>query len=274
MVILLITYYIILFSFENNSNPNNEEFPDSSTEETPTNPFNIESDINLVAIYDKHSSTYLTNPQRQPADTSNNEQDEGLSSQEHQRRNYKQQSSLRSQHRRSPFQTFLFFSQTPSRTLPQVTSQVVAGFSRTQEPTSQNSAKTKNMTSLNEAEPKPPKELHNRRLGTRSKNQNVPGDSSSFEIADPVLAEETVAIHLQDITESTSNNDEIVEADLNNNNNFNINNFGDDNDINNNNENDDNDNNDNGNDDNNNDKVTMTMMTIIMNNNDNDGNKS
>ena len=36
---------------------------------------------------------------------------------------------------------------------------------------------------------------------------------------------ETVAIHPQDITEFTPNNDEIVETDLNNNNNFNINNL-------------------------------------------------
>ncbi|RHZ84158.1 hypothetical protein Glove_85g135 [Diversispora epigaea] len=152
--------------------------------------------INPTAIYDKLSSTYLTNPQRQPVDTVNNEQDEGLSSQEQQRRNYKQ---------------------------------------------------------------------------NNTENQNVPGDSSSFEIADLVLAEETVSIHPQDITEFIPNNDEIVEADLDNNN-FNINNFGDNNDINNNNDNDEDDNNDDNNDDNDNnngDKVTTMMMTIIMNNNDN-----
>ncbi|RHZ78723.1 hypothetical protein Glove_157g17 [Diversispora epigaea] len=221
------------------------------------------------------------------------EQDEGLRSQEHQRRNYKHQSSLRSQHRRSPLQTFPFFIQTL----------LVAGLSRTQEPTSQvveplplfiefreeerDIVERKNQnvpgdsSSFEIADPVLAEETvaihlqditestsnndeiveadlnNNNNFNINNlnniENQNVPGDSSSFEIADPVLAEETVAIHLQDITESTPNNDEIVEADLNNNNNFNINNFGDDNDINNNNENDDNDNNDDGNDDNNND---------------------
>ncbi|RHZ77017.1 hypothetical protein Glove_186g85 [Diversispora epigaea] len=113
--------------------------------------------INPAAIYDKHSSTYLTNPQRQPANTNNNEQDKGLSSQEHQRRNYKQQSSLRLQHRR----------QTPSRTLPRVTSQVVAGLSRTQEPTSQVVEPLPLFIEFSEAEPKPPKELHQSTTGNK-----------------------------------------------------------------------------------------------------------
>ncbi|RHZ49804.1 hypothetical protein Glove_511g25 [Diversispora epigaea] len=214
------------FGDDNNINNNNENDDNDNNDDGNDDNNNDKVTMTMMTIImnnnDNDDSVYSVA-------WSASKQDEGLRSQEHQRQNYNHQSSLRSQHRQSPLQTFSFFIQTL----------LVAGLSRTQEPTSQVVEPLPLFIEFREEE----------------QNQNVPGDSSSFEIADLVLAKETVAIHLQDITKSTPNNDEIVEADLNNNNNFNINNFDDD-------------------DDNNNDKVTMTMMTIIMNNNDNDGNKS
>ncbi|RHZ81151.1 hypothetical protein Glove_123g116 [Diversispora epigaea] len=193
MVILLITYYTILFNFENNSNPNNEEFPDSSTEETPTNPFNIEIEF-LFAAARLHELTVITPSASIPSQFMINTV------------------APISQTHKDNLLTPVTMSKTKLNSFTNLTTSYLSSSSRTPPIDDREQGAVRLIAQANE--------LIQTLTRNNIENQNVSGDSSSFKITDLMFTEETIAIHSQDITKSTPNNDEIVEVNLDNNNNL------------------------------------------------------
>ncbi|RHZ85508.1 hypothetical protein Glove_65g3 [Diversispora epigaea] len=147
MVTLLITYYTILLVLKITKN---SLIP--LRKKLLRTPFNIEFSPQQDYVQQK-----LEDPNPKPLNALKNTKDEITNSNPH------YDCNIAGRH----FKPSLFFSQTPSRTLPRVISQVVVGLSRTQEPTSQVVEPLPLFIEFSEAESKPPKELHQSTTGNK-----------------------------------------------------------------------------------------------------------